>query len=80
MRKVLNKYSKFRKEKYKIHSLSIKGAQGSKKELNPVPKAIKQKLESDKLGARSEYMSTLFSQAFNCWRQRQAGLFSARPS
>jgi hypothetical protein len=33
---ILNKHSKLRKEKYKIHGSSIKGAPGSEMELNPV--------------------------------------------
>ena len=41
MKSVLNKHSKLRKERYKIYSLSIKGAPGSEMELNPVFKEIK---------------------------------------
>ena len=40
MKSVLNKHSKLRKERYKIYSLSIKGAPGSEMELNPVFKEI----------------------------------------
>ena len=36
-----NKYSKLRKEKYKIYGSSIKGETGSEMELNPVFKDIK---------------------------------------
>jgi hypothetical protein len=41
MKRILNKCSKLRKEKYKIYGLSIKGAPGSEMELNPVLKDIK---------------------------------------
>jgi hypothetical protein len=34
MKRVLNKHSKFRKEKYKIYASNINGAPGSKMELN----------------------------------------------
>jgi hypothetical protein len=40
MKSILNKYSKLRKEKYKIYGSSIKGAQGRKMEVNPVFKEI----------------------------------------
>jgi len=40
MQNILNKHSKFRKEKYKIHGSSIKGAPGSEMDLNPVFKDI----------------------------------------
>lgn len=40
MKSVLNKHCKLRKEKYKIHDSSIKGAPGSAMELNPVFKEI----------------------------------------
>ena len=36
MQSVLDKYNKLRKEKYKIYGSSIKGAPGSKMELNPI--------------------------------------------
>ena len=36
MKRSLNKHSKLRKEKYKIHGLSIKGVPGSEMEENPV--------------------------------------------
>ena len=38
---ILNKHSKFRKGKYKIYGLSIKGAPGSKMEVTHVFKDIK---------------------------------------
>jgi hypothetical protein len=41
MKSILNKHSKFRKENYKIYSSSIKEAEGSEMELNPVFKDIK---------------------------------------
>jgi hypothetical protein len=40
MKNVLNKNSKLRKEKYKIHGLSIKGVPGSDMDMNPVFKNI----------------------------------------
>jgi hypothetical protein len=40
MKNVLNKNSKLRKEKYKIHGLSIKGVPGSDMDMNPVFKDI----------------------------------------
>ena len=36
MKRSLNKHSKLRKEKYKIHGSSIKGVPGSEMERNPV--------------------------------------------
>jgi hypothetical protein len=41
MKSILNKYRKLRKGKYKTYSLSIKGAPGSRMELNPGFKDIK---------------------------------------
>ena len=43
MKSILNKLSKLRKEKYKICGSSIKGAPGSKMELNSVFKDIELK-------------------------------------
>jgi hypothetical protein len=36
MKNVLNKHSKFRKQRHKIYGSSIKGAPGSEIELNPM--------------------------------------------
>ena len=41
MKNILIKHSKLRKEKYKLYASSIKGAPGSKMELNPMFKEIK---------------------------------------
>jgi hypothetical protein len=40
MKRILNKQSKLRKEKYNIYGSSINGLPGSKMELNPVFKVI----------------------------------------
>ena len=41
MKNILNKHSKVRKGKYKIHGSSIKGVPGSEMELTPMFKDIK---------------------------------------
>jgi hypothetical protein len=40
IKKILNRCSKLRKEKYKTYCSSIKGKPGSEKELNPMVKDV----------------------------------------